>query len=124
MENFRYPLLIGLDIGELFDLQIDVKRRKVYYLQNSRPKKYIALHIDTEENQFLDALLRQNEDVFSQNETGIERITIDWSEFKNYSNFSLAFIIFEINNYLYLLFIVNYILLNISKTIKASEKLL
>ncbi len=77
MEYFRYPLLIGLDIGELFDLQIDVKRRKVYYLQNSRPKKYIALHIDPEENQFLDALLRQNEDVFSQNQTGIERITID-----------------------------------------------
>ncbi len=65
MENFRYPLLIGLDIGELFDLQIDVKRCKVFRLQNSRPKKYIALHIDTEENQSFDALLRQNEDVFS-----------------------------------------------------------
>ncbi len=76
MENFRYPLLIGLDIGELFNLQIDVKRRKVYRTQNSRPKKYIALHLDTKENHYLDALLRQNEDVFSQHETDIGRITI------------------------------------------------
>jgi len=76
MENFRYPLLIGLDIGELFDLQIDIKHRKVYRLQNSRPKKYIAFHLNTNENQSLDALLRQNEDVFSQHETDIGRITI------------------------------------------------
>jgi transposase InsO family protein len=76
MENFRYPLLIGLDIGELFDLQIDVKRRKVYRPQNSRPTKYVALHLDTESNRSLDVLLRQNEDVFSQHETDIGRITI------------------------------------------------
>jgi hypothetical protein len=75
MENFRYPLLIGIDIGELFDLQIDVKCRKVYRLQHSRPTKYVVLHIDIE-NRSLDALLRQNEHVFSQHKTDICRITI------------------------------------------------
>jgi transposase InsO family protein len=76
MEHFKYPLLLGLDAGNIFGLQIDLKHRKICLHSNNHPKKFIAYHLETTQSDKLNDLLQKYINVFSQNDTDIGRITI------------------------------------------------
>jgi hypothetical protein len=82
-------------------------------------EKFLATLLSSYSTLKFEFQLQQN--MFDYYET--QFFYVFWSEFKNYNEFSLAFIVFEIIDYLKPLLIVNYILLNISITIKASKKL-
>ena len=74
--NFKYPFLLGLDIGSIFDLHVDIKDRKVTMKSYNRPKRYFAAHLDTFQNTVLDKLLQNYKNVFSQHNADIGRISI------------------------------------------------
>lgn len=74
LPNFRYPLLLGLDVGDAFDFQIDVKHRVITQRAKKRKKRFIALHLDQNESEGLNLLLQNYENIFSQHDTDIGRI--------------------------------------------------
>ena len=74
LDNFRYPVLLGLDIGETFGLRVDLKYRKASLPSPDRHS--ITLCMEREQKGKLTQLLRDHKDVFSQNETDIGRITV------------------------------------------------
>ena len=75
MENFQYPLLLGLDAGERFGLRIDLKSRTASMAINGPPKRFVALYLNTEEADQLNALLQKWFSLFSQ-DNNIGRITV------------------------------------------------
>lgn len=76
VKDFIQPLLIGLDIGKIFDLQVDIKTGRIYKRQPCTRKVFNCTYLCENENVTLSQMLTENQSVFSQNETDIGRISI------------------------------------------------
>jgi hypothetical protein len=76
IKDFKFPLLLGLDVGEIFNLHIDLKNRKVRTYSPINPESY-CFHISEEKNKKIRNLLKEYKDCFAQHNTDIGRITID-----------------------------------------------
>src|SRR5205814_2362197 len=75
LSNFRYPLLLGLDVGQRFGLTINLSTRKV--TANYRQvKPLVSLHLEPKQNSSLEQLLVTHKKAFAQTDTDIGRIHI------------------------------------------------
>lgn len=89
IRNFHHPLLLGLDACYMFNLTIDVRKRRVYISHNhshpshsktntcflstanhSKQSKYQSTHLK-HTNSHVEKILSQYPDIFSQNDTDI-----------------------------------------------------
>ncbi|RWS00094.1 Transposon Tf2-6 polyprotein-like protein, partial [Dinothrombium tinctorium] len=75
IQNFQYPILIGLDIGQQFGLKIDLKTRTASMTIMEQPLKTILTMKPTQSQQ-LKQLLQTHKNVFSQDGMDIGRISI------------------------------------------------
>ncbi|XP_054166009.1 uncharacterized protein LOC128963519 [Oppia nitens] len=74
LANFRYPLLLGLDVGKRFGLTVDLSTRKVTArIEQVKPS---ILNIETREDITLKKLLARHRQVFAQHDTDIGRIQV------------------------------------------------
>ena len=74
IKDFKYPLLLGLDIGKRFGLHLDLGQSKISMLSSPNDTEYTTLTLEHSQSQQLKALLSSHKQVFSQNETDIGRI--------------------------------------------------
>ena len=77
LSHFKYPLLLGLDVGNLFGLHIDVKDKVVTTKGPSFGNcRFQANHLTTGENIRLNEILQKYKQTFSENSVDVGRITI------------------------------------------------
>ena len=74
VSDFKYPSLLGLDIGRQFGLLLDLKDCKVSKMSDNSTNTFTALNLSSSENKELESLLKRNQNVFSQSDTDIGRI--------------------------------------------------
>ncbi|UYV68123.1 hypothetical protein LAZ67_5003116, partial [Cordylochernes scorpioides] len=76
--NLKFQLLIGLDIAEDFELIVDTKDKTVYTKQSAEMALVCTTfnHLQKPNQNELNKLLQQNEQIFSQHQTDIGRISI------------------------------------------------
>ncbi|UYV75014.1 hypothetical protein LAZ67_12002096, partial [Cordylochernes scorpioides] len=76
--NLKFQLLIGLDIAEDFELIVDTKDKTVYTKQSAEMALVCTTfnHLQKPNQDELNKLLQQNEQIFSQHQTDIGRISI------------------------------------------------
>ncbi|UYV84622.1 hypothetical protein LAZ67_X002869, partial [Cordylochernes scorpioides] len=72
MKNFKYPLLIGLDVASLFNLLIDVKDKTIYTKFDGLQNPILVNHLEHE----LKELLEHNRNVFSQHAIDLGKVAI------------------------------------------------
>ncbi|RWS01735.1 Retrotransposable element Tf2 protein type 1-like protein, partial [Dinothrombium tinctorium] len=75
LQNFQYPVLIGLDIGQQFGLKIDLKSKTASMTIVEQPLRTILAMKPTQSQQ-LKELLQTHKHVFSQDGMDIGRISI------------------------------------------------
>lgn len=75
LPNFRFPCLLGLDIGTLFRLQLDLGSSTVS-TPPTRSHRFIASYLAAAENDALDAVLNKHVKIFATSDTDIGRIDI------------------------------------------------
>ncbi|UYV68422.1 hypothetical protein LAZ67_5004284 [Cordylochernes scorpioides] len=75
--NFMYPLLLGLDVGTLFNLHVDIKNG---FVTTKGPSlynfKFQANHLRPETNQTLDKIIQKDSTIFSENSFDVGKIKI------------------------------------------------
>ena len=76
LARFRYPLLIGLDIGRLYGIHVNLRNFTVTLPYNQPPMTPGILALDTIENTALQRLLVQYTRVFSRQPSDIGRIKV------------------------------------------------
>ncbi|UYV62975.1 hypothetical protein LAZ67_2002703 [Cordylochernes scorpioides] len=76
--NLKFQLLIGLDIAEDFELIVDTKDKTVYTKQSAEMALVCTTfnYLQKPNQDELNKLLQQNEQIFSQHQTDIGRISI------------------------------------------------
>ncbi|UYV69897.1 hypothetical protein LAZ67_7001124, partial [Cordylochernes scorpioides] len=76
--NLKFQLLIGLDIAEDFELIVDTKDKTVYTKQSAEMALVCTTfnHLQKPNQDELNKLLQENEQIFSQHQTNIGRISI------------------------------------------------
>lgn len=77
MEFLSFPLLLGLDIGELFDMYICMKERRVFFTDDGHQTTLTAINTNISGGiNSLDQVLIKHQEVFAQHDKDIGRITI------------------------------------------------
>lgn len=77
MEFLTFPLLLGLDIGELFDMHICMKERRVFFIDEGHQTTLTAINTNISGGiNSLDQVLIKYQEVFAQHDKDIGRITI------------------------------------------------
>ena len=81
ISRFRYPLLLGLDVGQRFKLTINLETRNVSMPTGcnatTNVTQYSSLHLTSDETTQLEAVLKRHESVFSDTDIGRIRIEED-----------------------------------------------
>ncbi|UYV71739.1 hypothetical protein LAZ67_9000200, partial [Cordylochernes scorpioides] len=76
MKNFKYPLLIGLDVASLFNLLIDVKDKTIYTKFDGLQNPILVNHLEEIREHELKELLEHNRNVFSQHAIDLGKVAI------------------------------------------------
>ena len=96
IQHFRYPLLIGLDIGTHFGLLLDLnkytvslssnnksgpsphtaKLQSTLKLEPAKPPEFRASYLESSQSQALNKVLQKYFNIFSQHDSDIGRITV------------------------------------------------
>ncbi|UYV78640.1 K02A2.6-like, partial [Cordylochernes scorpioides] len=76
MKNFKYPLLIGLDVASLFNLLIDVKDKTIYTKIDGLQNPILVNHLEEIREHELKELLEHNRNVFSQHAIDLGKVAI------------------------------------------------
>ena len=74
IKDFSYPFLIGLDIGQLFGLNIDLRKFTVS-IPSKEPSQPVFT-LSTDENKAIEDILKQRSNAFSLQDNDIGRIKI------------------------------------------------
>ncbi|UYV70291.1 K02A2.6-like, partial [Cordylochernes scorpioides] len=76
MKNFKYPLLIGLDVASLFNLLIDVRDKTIYTKIDGLQNPILVNHLEEIREHELKKLLEHNKNVFSQHAIDLGKVAI------------------------------------------------
>ncbi|UYV80583.1 K02A2.6-like, partial [Cordylochernes scorpioides] len=76
MKNFKYPLLIGLDVASLFNLLIDVKDKTIYTKFDGLQNPILVNHLEEIREHELKKLLEHNRNVFCQHAIDLGKVAI------------------------------------------------
>ncbi|UYV71593.1 K02A2.6-like [Cordylochernes scorpioides] len=76
MKNFKYPLLIGLDVASLFNLLIDVRDKTIYTKIDGLQNPILVNHLEEIREHELKELLEHNRNVFSQHAIDLGKVAI------------------------------------------------
>ncbi|UYV74788.1 hypothetical protein LAZ67_12000984, partial [Cordylochernes scorpioides] len=76
MKNFKYPLLIGLDVASLFNLLIDVRDKTIYTKFDGLQNPILVNHLEEIREHELKELLEHNRNVFSQHAIDLGKVAI------------------------------------------------
>ncbi|UYV80136.1 K02A2.6-like [Cordylochernes scorpioides] len=76
MKNFKYPLLIGLDVASLFNLLIDVRDKTIYTKCDGLQNPILVNHLEEIREHELKELLEHNRNVFSQHAIDLGKVAI------------------------------------------------
>ncbi|UYV80667.1 hypothetical protein LAZ67_19001324, partial [Cordylochernes scorpioides] len=76
MKNFKYPLLIGLDVASLFNLLIDVRDKTIYTKFDGLQNPILVNHLEDIREHELKELLEHNRNVFSQHAIDLGKVAI------------------------------------------------
>ncbi|UYV63592.1 K02A2.6-like, partial [Cordylochernes scorpioides] len=76
MKNFKYPLLIGLDVASLFNLLIDVKDKTIYTKFDGLQNPILVNHLEEIREHELKKFLEHNRNVFSQHAIDLGKVAI------------------------------------------------
>ncbi|UYV64680.1 K02A2.6-like, partial [Cordylochernes scorpioides] len=76
MKNFKYPLLIGLDVASLFNLLIDVKDKTIYTKFDGLQNPILVNHLEEIREHELKKILEHNRNVFSQHAIDLGKVAI------------------------------------------------
>ncbi|UYV64552.1 K02A2.6-like, partial [Cordylochernes scorpioides] len=76
MKNFKYPLLIGLDVASLFNILIDVKDKTIYTKFDGLQNPILVNHLEEIREHELKELLEHNRNVFSQHAIDLGKVAI------------------------------------------------
>ncbi|UYV77680.1 K02A2.6-like [Cordylochernes scorpioides] len=76
MKNFKYPLLIGLDVASLFNLLIDVRDKTIYTKFDGLQNPILVNHLEEIREHELKKLLEHNRNVFSQHAIDLGKVAI------------------------------------------------
>ncbi|UYV61089.1 K02A2.6-like [Cordylochernes scorpioides] len=76
MKNFKYPLLIGLDVASLFNLLIDVRDKTIYTKFYGLQNPILVNHLEEIREHELKELLEHNRNVFSQHAIDLGKVAI------------------------------------------------
>ncbi|UYV62666.1 hypothetical protein LAZ67_2001456 [Cordylochernes scorpioides] len=76
MKNFKYPLLIGLDVASLFNLLIDAKDKTIYTKFDGLQNPILVNHLEEIREHELKELLEHNRNVFSQHAIDLGKVAI------------------------------------------------
>ncbi|UYV84632.1 hypothetical protein LAZ67_X002921, partial [Cordylochernes scorpioides] len=76
MKNFKYPLLIGLDVASLFNLLIDDRDKTIYTKFDGLQNPILVNHLEEIREHELKELLEHNRNVFSQHAIDLGKVAI------------------------------------------------
>ncbi|UYV66407.1 K02A2.6-like [Cordylochernes scorpioides] len=76
MKNFKYPLLIGLDVASLFNLLIDVKDKTIYTKFDGLQNPILVNHLEEIREHELKKLLEHLRNVFCQHAIDLGKVAI------------------------------------------------
>ncbi|UYV68635.1 K02A2.6-like, partial [Cordylochernes scorpioides] len=76
MKNFKYPLLIGLDVASLFNLLIDVKDKTIYTKFDGLQDPILVNHLEEIGEHEFKKLLEHNRNVFCQHAIDLGKVAI------------------------------------------------
>ncbi|UYV63691.1 hypothetical protein LAZ67_2005321, partial [Cordylochernes scorpioides] len=76
MKNFKYPLLIGLDVASLFNLLIDVRDKTIYTKFDGLQNPILVNHLEEIREHELKKLLEHNRNVFCQHAIDLGKVAI------------------------------------------------
>ncbi|UYV69112.1 hypothetical protein LAZ67_6002474, partial [Cordylochernes scorpioides] len=76
MKNFKYPLLIGLDVASLFNLLIDVKDKTIYTKFDGLQNPILVNHLEEIREHELKKFLEHNRNVFCQHAIDLGKVAI------------------------------------------------
>ncbi|UYV80156.1 hypothetical protein LAZ67_18001842, partial [Cordylochernes scorpioides] len=76
MKNFKYPLLIGLDVASLFNLLIDVRDKTIYTKFDGLQNPILVNHLEEIREHELKKILEHNRNVFSQHAIDLGKVAI------------------------------------------------
>ncbi|UYV72398.1 hypothetical protein LAZ67_9002947, partial [Cordylochernes scorpioides] len=76
MKNFKYPLLIGLDVASLFNLLIDVRDKTIYTKFDGSQNPILVNHLEEIRKHELKEFLEHNRNVFSQHAIDLGKVAI------------------------------------------------
>ncbi|UYV77733.1 K02A2.6-like [Cordylochernes scorpioides] len=76
MKNFKYPLLIGLDVASLFNLLIDVRDKTIYTKFDGLQNPILVNHLEEIREHELKELLEHYRNVFSQHAIDLGKVAI------------------------------------------------
>ncbi|UYV62905.1 K02A2.6-like [Cordylochernes scorpioides] len=76
MKNFKYPLLIGLDVASLFNLLIDVRDKTIYTKFDGLQNPILVNHLEEIREHELKELLEHNRNVFCQHAIDLGKVAI------------------------------------------------
>ncbi|UYV64628.1 K02A2.6-like, partial [Cordylochernes scorpioides] len=77
MKNFKYPLLIGLDVASLFNLLIDVKDKTIYTKFDGLQNPILVNHLEEIREHELKKLLEHNRNVFCQHAIDLGKVAME-----------------------------------------------
>ncbi|UYV71989.1 K02A2.6-like, partial [Cordylochernes scorpioides] len=76
MKNFKYPLLIGLDVASLFNLLIDVKDKTIYTKFDGLQNPILVNHLEEIREHEFKKILEHNRNVFCQHAIDLGKVAI------------------------------------------------
>ncbi|UYV72570.1 K02A2.6-like [Cordylochernes scorpioides] len=76
MRNFKYPLLIGLDVASLFNLLIGVKDKTIYPKFDGLQNPILVNHLEEIREHELKKILEHNRNVFCQHAIDLGKVAI------------------------------------------------